>query len=63
MTDRFKEIIKKCNIAQRNMNAKGLRQAKAKCPYCEGHWFMILADPKKHMHMKCDGSCGSMLMT
>jgi len=63
MSERFIEIVKKCNTARRNMEVKNLRQAKAKCPYCDGHWFMILAGPKKHMHMKCDGNCGSMLMT
>jgi len=38
MSERFIEIVKKCNIARRNMEVKNLRQAKAKCPYCDGHY-------------------------
>jgi hypothetical protein len=41
---------------------KGLKRAKAKCPYCEGYWHGVLAGPRNHLHMSCDGDCGTMLM-
>lgn len=62
-TDHFADIIKKASTMKINMIAKGVTRAKAKCPYCEGHWHGILAGPNKHLHFKCDGSCNVMLMT
>ena len=41
---------------------RGLTRAYAPCPYCFGKWHGVLAGPKKHLHMRCDGDCGSMLM-
>ena len=55
-TIRYSEVMKK------NMEKKGIRVAKAKCPYCDGFWHGILVGPKQHLHMSCDGDCGSMMM-
>ncbi len=63
MIDKFDEIIKKASVMKKNMEIKGLRIAKAKCPYCDGHWHGILAGRNKHLHFHCDGSCGTMMMT
>lgn len=62
MSERFKEIIQKASVMKRNMIAKKLIEAKAKCPYCAGYWRAILAGPRQHMHMRCDGDCGTMMM-
>ncbi len=56
------ETVKKAMLMKKNMLAKGLLRAKAKCPYCAGHWQAVLCGRKKHMHMACDGDCGSALM-
>lgn len=61
--DRFEDIVKKSVIARTNMEKKGLTRAKAKCPYCDGYWHMRLLGPKKHIHLKCDGDCKTMMMT
>ena len=74
---KFNEILKKAGIMKRNMEKKGLVRAKAKCPFCEGHWhgvlitsrnkgrntFGTIVNIKRHLHFKCDGSCGSMMMS
>lgn len=62
LTDRMKDVLKKSGIMKKNMLSKGKLRAKAKCPYCAGHWHAVLCGHKKHMHMACDGDCGSMLM-
>lgn len=54
--------IRKAMVMKRNMLKKNLRVAKAKCPYCEGHWYARLAGNKNHMHMRCDGVCGTNIM-
>lgn len=59
----FSEIPKKASIMKKNMEAKGLLRAKAKCPYCEGYWHAALMGKHKHIHFHCDGSCKSMMMT
>lgn len=60
--NRVEETIKKCMIMKNNMEKKNLTRAKAKCPYCEGFWHATLNGPKKHMWMKCDGDCNTMIM-
>lgn len=56
------ETLQKAMVMKKNMIAKNLFRAKAKCPYCEGFWHGILAGHKKHLHMACDGDCGAMMM-
>lgn len=72
--DNFDEILKKAAILKKNMEAKGLKRAKAKCPFCAGHWHAVLNQVRRkngrhglksitnHLHFKCDGTCGSMMM-
>jgi hypothetical protein len=55
-------IFEPASIMKKNMLAKGLTFAKAKCPFCGGHWHARIAGPKKHFHMKCDGDCKSVMM-
>lgn len=62
LTERMKETLKKSSVMKKNMIKKGLTRAKAKCPYCSGHWQAALCGHKKHMHMACDGGCKTMLM-
>lgn len=59
----FEDVIKKASIMKQNMEKKGLTRAKAKCPYCDGYWHAILAGPKKHIHLRCDGECKTMMMS
>lgn len=56
------EVLNKAGVMKANMKKKGIKAAKAKCPYCDGFWHGRLAGPKQHLHMKCDGDCGSMMM-
>lgn len=44
------------------MLSKGLRQAKAKCPKCEGYLYATLNGSKNHVHIKCTGSCKRSMM-
>lgn len=46
------------------MLKKNLTRAKAKCPEpgCNGHLHAVLAGPKKHLHMQCDGECTRRVM-
>jgi len=44
------------------MKAKKLKEAKAKCPKCEGYLYAVLAGPKEHIHMHCKGSCKMQVM-
>ena len=62
ISERMLETLKKSGTMKQNMLAKGLTRAKAKCPYCSGYWQAALCGYKKHMHMACDGDCGSALM-
>jgi hypothetical protein len=55
-------ILPKASIMKKNMLDKGLTRAKAKCPFCEGHWHARLAGKKNHFHMRCDGDCKSFMM-
>ena len=73
--DKFDDILKKAAIMKKHMEAKGLKRAKAKCPYCEGFWHAQLNEVrqrngrhglksiKNHLWFKCDGTCGSMMMS
>lgn len=56
------KILDKAMIMKKNMKAKKLTWAKAKCPFCEGHWFATLNGRKEHIHMRCDGTCGTMMI-
>jgi hypothetical protein len=56
------EVLNKAAIMKDNMKKKGFVTAKAKCPYCDGFWHGRLQGSKQHLHMKCDGNCGSMMM-
>lgn len=60
--EQIKDTIKKALVMKKNMKAKGVIRAKAKCPYCAGYWHGRLAGPKQHLHMRCDGDCGAMMM-
>jgi len=57
------QLIASAAIMKKNMEKKNLLKAKAKCPFCEGYWHAILAGPKKHIHLHCDGTCNTMMMT
>ena len=59
----FDELVNKAIIMKKNMEKKGLIRAKAKCPFCEGFWHGMLNGTKKHLWLKCDGSCDSMMMS
>ncbi len=61
--NRFTTIIYKAQIMKMNMEKKKLTRAKSKCPFCNGHWYAVLAEPKKHIHLHCDGNCKTMLMS
>lgn len=60
--EKVERILKPASIMKTNMLDKNLTRAKAKCPFCDGHWHAILAGRKNHFHMRCDGDCGSMMM-
>ena len=60
--ERIEDTMKKCLVMKKNMKAKNVTRAKAKCPYCSGYWHGRLAGPKQHLHMGCDGDCGAMMM-
>lgn len=72
MTDGDKEIadfwasvvstIKDADKLKKAMLKRGITQAKAKCPECEGYLLGVLAGPKKHLHMHCTGSCKRKMM-
>jgi uncharacterized protein with PIN domain len=44
------------------MLKKGLRQARAKCPECEGELRGALAGPRNHMRFWCTGTCKRQMM-
>lgn len=44
------------------MLKKGLRQARAKCPECEGELRGALAGPRNHMRFHCTGTCKRQMM-
>jgi len=44
------------------MLKKGLRQARAKCPECEGELRGALAGPRNHMRFYCTGPCKRQMM-
>lgn len=55
MIENWKEMFTKGMNMKANMKKKGLKVAKAKCPYCEdGYWYARLVGPKQHFHMGCD---------
>lgn len=60
--DRFVKTFKLASRMKTNMLAKKLTRARAKCPYCEGHWQAQLNGRKNHMSMYCDGDCGTQMM-
>lgn len=60
--DRALKTMRFAEVMKRKMKEKGIRAAKAKCPYCAGFWHGRLAGTKDHMHLKCDGDCGTVMM-
>jgi hypothetical protein len=56
------EIMLKATVMKKNMKKRHLYKAKAKCPFCEGHWHAYIAKYNGHMRMQCDGECGTQLM-
>ena len=44
------------------MLKKGLLQARAKCPECEGELRGALAGPRNHMRFYCTGTCKRQMM-
>lgn len=61
--DRMIKTVQLSQSWKKNIIKLGLARAKAKCPYCEhGYWHGRLAGPRKHLHMYCDGDCGTQLM-
>ena len=63
--DDANRMIKTLHLAMSWKNriiARGLTRAYAPCPYCNGKWHGVLAGPRKHLHMVCDGDCGTQLM-
>ena len=66
MTDnwsaRAMQTLKHAGVMKRNMQKKGIKAGKAKCPYCIGFWHARLMGRKEHFHMSCDGDCGAAMM-
>lgn len=56
------KTVKLASSWKLNIIKRGLVKAKAQCPYCDGFWHGRLAGPKQHLHMYCDGNCGTLLM-
>lgn len=56
------QTLKHAEVMKKNMKAKNITKAKAKCPYCDGYWHARLNGMKQHMHMSCDGDCKTMIM-
>lgn len=44
------------------MLKRGITRAKARCELCDGYLQGALVGRKNHLHMRCDGTCGSMMM-
>lgn len=55
-------IIKPAGIMKKNMLARNLTKAKAKCPFCAGYWHAVILGRRNHFHMHCDGDCKSVMM-
>lgn len=50
-----RELFTKGMNMKANMKRKGLKAAKAKCPFCDGgFWYARLVGPKDHFHMGCN---------
>jgi hypothetical protein len=56
------KTMKYAAVMKRNMNKKGIKAAKAKCPYCDGYWHARISSYNGHMHMRCDGTCKAIMM-
>jgi hypothetical protein len=55
-------ILRNAMKFKKALQKRNLMRGKAKCPFCaEGHWHGVLAGPKQHLHMSCDG-CDVMMM-
>lgn len=61
--DFMKGTIEIAEKLKKSMDKRGLTAAKAKCPRCAGFIHGRLAGPKKHLHMACDGPCGTRMMS
>jgi hypothetical protein len=59
---RFERIAQLASSWKAQILKRGLRKAKAPCPFCKGMWHGQLNGPKNHLHLACDGDCGTMLM-
>jgi hypothetical protein len=55
-------IATKAMTMKKNMLIKGVTSAKAKCPFCDGYWHGRLAGRKNHLHLRCDGTCNTVMM-
>lgn len=44
------------------MLKKGIREARAKCPECDGEVHGRLAGPRNHMRFWCTGTCNRQMM-
>lgn len=65
MTDFAKVIettIRDAGKLRKVMERRGLRRAKAKCPECGGWLHGRIAPNNGHLHMRCDGPCGRVMM-
>lgn len=65
--DGFKLTIEKAMKFKKVMLGKGLTKAKTKCFRCDGHiWGKLYPNRRDktgyHLHMSCDGTCGTTLM-
>jgi hypothetical protein len=61
-TQQLIRTMRHASVMKSNMQKKGIKAAKAKCPYCTGFWHARLQGRKDHMHMHCDGDCKTFLM-
>lgn len=59
---RMGSILTNAMKFKKALQKRSLTRGKAKCPFCKnGHWHGVLAGPKQHLHMSCDG-CDVMMM-
>lgn len=62
MLKQMQEVLEMGTKLKAVMLKRGLVRAKAKCKRCDGYLQGVLAGPKKHLHMRCDGTCNAFMM-
>lgn len=63
-TVQFGKVLETGMKLKKVMLKKGLERARAKCPFCDGMLWGKLNKNRGalHLHMKCDGTCGTVMM-